>query len=38
MLAPDLCRFDLDNYHRSKYMLKFMAEGEQIRFVHYRKL
>jgi tRNA (guanine-N7-)-methyltransferase len=37
ILAPDLCRFDIDNYHRSKYMLKFMAEGKNIRFVHYRK-
>jgi tRNA (guanine-N7-)-methyltransferase len=38
MLAPDLCRYDIANYHRSKYMLKFMAEGKHIRFVHYRKL
>ena len=37
MLAPDQYRFELAGYHRSKYMLKFMAEGEQIRFVHYRK-
>jgi len=37
ILAPDLCSFDIDNYHRSKYMLKFMAEGKPIRFVHYRK-
>ena len=37
MLAPDLSRFDLEGYHRSKYMLKFMAEGKQIHFVHYRK-
>lgn len=38
ILAPDLCTHDLENYHRSKYMLKFMAEGKPIRFVHYRKL
>ena len=38
ILAPDLHRTDIDNYHRSKYMLKFMAEGKPIRFVHYRKL
>lgn len=37
MLAPDLSRFELDGYHRSKYMLKFMAEGKQIHFVHYCK-
>lgn len=37
VLAPDLCRTSLDGYHLSKYMLKFMAEGETIRFVHYRK-
>ncbi len=38
VLAPDLHRDDIDNYHRSKYMLKFMAEGKTIRFVHYRKI
>lgn len=38
VLEPDLHRDDLDNYHRSKYMLKFMAEGKTIRFVHYRKI
>jgi len=38
MLAPDLSRHDLEEYHRSKYMLKFMAEGKKIHFVHYRKL
>lgn len=37
MLAPDLSRNDLAGYHRSKYMLKFMAEGKPIQFVHYRK-
>src|SRR5512137_2141206 len=25
MLAPDLSRHDLEEYHRSKYMIKFMA-------------
>lgn len=38
MLAPDLYRFDLDGYHRSKYMLKFMEEGKPIHFIHYRKI
>ena len=38
MLAPDLSRFELAEYHRSKYMLKFMAEGKKIHFVHYRKI
>lgn len=38
ILAPDLSRFDLDGYHRSKYMLKFMSEGKQIHFVHYRRI
>jgi len=38
MLAPDLYRFDLEGYHRSKYMLKFMEEGKPIHFVHYRKI
>jgi tRNA (guanine-N7-)-methyltransferase len=38
MLAPDLSRYDLEGYHRSKYMIKFMSEGKQIHFVHYRKL
>lgn len=37
MLEPDLSRFELAGYHRSKYMLKFMAEGKQIHYVHYRK-
>jgi tRNA (guanine-N7-)-methyltransferase len=36
-LAPDLYRHDLTGYPLSKYMLKFMAEGKQIYFVHYRK-
>ena len=37
-LAPDLYRHHLEGYHLSKYMLKFMAEGARIHFVHYRKL
>jgi tRNA (guanine-N7-)-methyltransferase len=36
-LAPDLYRHELPGYHLSKYMLKFMAEGKKIYFVHYRK-
>ncbi len=38
MQSPDLSRHDLEGYHRSKYMLKFMAEGKNIHFVHYRKI
>jgi tRNA (guanine-N7-)-methyltransferase len=38
MLAPDLYRHDLEGYHLSKYMRKFMAEGKRIYFVHYRKV
>jgi tRNA (guanine-N7-)-methyltransferase len=37
LLKPDLYRHELEGYHRSKYMRKFMAEGKQIHFVHYRK-
>lgn len=37
MLAPDRSRFELEGYHRSKYMLKFMSEGKEIHFIHYRK-
>jgi tRNA (guanine-N7-)-methyltransferase len=37
ILAPDLYRHELEGYHLSKYMRKFMAEGKQIYFVHYRK-
>ena len=37
MLAPDLYRHELEGYHLSKYMKKFMAEGKKIYFVHYRK-
>jgi len=36
VLAPDLFRHDLEGYPLSKYMLKFMAEGKQIYYVHYR--
>jgi tRNA (guanine-N7-)-methyltransferase len=36
-LDPDLYRHELAGYHLSKYMLKFMAEGKKIYFVHYRK-
>lgn len=36
-LAPDLYRHELEGYHLSKYMQKFMAEGKEIYFVHYRK-
>lgn len=38
MLAPDLWRHDLPEYPRTKYMLKFMAEGKEIYFVHYRRV
>lgn len=36
-LPPDLYRHELSGYHLSKYMLKFMAEGKKIYFVHYGK-
>lgn len=36
-LAPDLYRHEMEDYHLSKYMRKFMAEGKRIYFVHYRK-
>lgn len=36
-LAPDLYRHELTDYHLSKYMNKFMAEGKKIYFIHYRK-
>lgn len=38
MLVPDLYRHELEGYHLSKYMRKFMAEGKRIYFVHYRKV
>jgi tRNA (guanine-N7-)-methyltransferase len=37
VLAPDLYRHEMEGYHLSKYMKKFMAEGKKIYFVHYRK-
>jgi tRNA (guanine-N7-)-methyltransferase len=37
-LAPDLYRHELAGYHLSKYMLKFMAEGKKIYFIHYRNV
>jgi tRNA (guanine-N7-)-methyltransferase len=36
-LAPDLYRHELAEYHLSKYMQKFMAEGKRIYFVHYTR-
>lgn len=38
MLAPALSGNELEGYHLSKYMMKFMAEGKKIHFVHYRKI
>lgn len=38
LLAPDPWRHDLEGYPRTKYMLKFMAEGKEIYFVKYRRL
>jgi tRNA (guanine-N7-)-methyltransferase len=37
LLMPDLSRHELADYHSSKYMLKFIAEGKKIHFVNYRK-
>lgn len=37
-LAPDAYRHEMEGYHLSKYMQKFMAEGKSIYFVHYRKV
>jgi tRNA (guanine-N7-)-methyltransferase len=37
LLAPDPYRHRLDGYPLSKYMRKFMAEGKQVYFIHYRK-
>lgn len=36
-LAPDLFRHEMESYHLSKYMCKFLAEGKKIYFVHYKK-
>ena len=35
--APDLYRHELPGYHLSKYMLRFLEEGQPIYFMHYRK-
>jgi tRNA (guanine-N7-)-methyltransferase len=37
MLSPDPYRHDIPGYHRTRYMRKFMEQGKQIYFVHYRK-
>jgi tRNA (guanine-N7-)-methyltransferase len=37
VLAPDLYLHVRDQYPLSKYMLKFMAEGKKIYFIHYCK-
>jgi tRNA (guanine-N7-)-methyltransferase len=37
VIAPDPFRHELEGYPLSKYMLKFMAEGKQIYYIHYRK-
>ena len=37
VLAPDLYRHELEGYHLSKYMRKFLDQGKKIYFVHYRK-
>ncbi len=34
--APELYRHEFPEYHLSKYMRKFMAEGKQIYFMHYK--
>lgn len=38
VIAPDPYRHELAGYPLSKYMRKFMAEGKQIYYVHYRKV
>lgn len=38
VIAPDLYRHELEGYPLSKYMRKFMAEGKQIYYIHYRKI
>jgi len=38
VIAPDPYRHVLEGYPLSKYMLKFMAEGKQIYYIHYRTL
>jgi tRNA (guanine-N7-)-methyltransferase len=37
VLAPDPYRHELEGYPQSKYMMKFLAEGKQIYYVHYRR-
>ncbi len=37
MLAPELFRYELEGYHLSRYMEKFMAQGKKIHYIHYRK-
>lgn len=37
-LSPDPYRHAREQYPLSKYMLKFMAEGKRIYFVHYRRV
>lgn len=37
VIAPDTYRHELEGYPKSKYMLKFMAEGKQIYYIHYRR-
>ncbi len=38
VLAPDPFRHQLEDYHLSKYMEKFMEQGKKIYFIHYRKI
>jgi tRNA (guanine-N7-)-methyltransferase len=38
VLEPDFYRHEREQYPLSKYMLKFIKEGKQIYFVHYRKM
>lgn len=38
MLTPDRYRHALEGYPTSKYMRRFLDEGKQIYYVHYRKL
>ncbi len=38
LLAPELFRFELEGYHLSRYMEKFMAQGKKIHYVHYKKV
>lgn len=37
-LAPDAYRHHLEGYPLSKYMRRFLEEGKQIYYVHYRKV